>query len=134
SPPAPLLRGSSRTATAALRDPGERSAPRLARLGVPPREPAPRGLPARWRAPRDRLRAPQLAPRDIAEPAATRIAACIKAPREPVLLGQGSPAGLRGRLRRGRRRPPPAPKPPRAAPPPAEGPVGRFDAPAPREP
>ena len=52
----------------------------------------------------------------------------------PFFSGREALRGLRGRLRRGRRRPPPAPKPPRAAPPPAEGPVGRFDAPAPREP
>ena len=42
--PAPLLRGPGGAPAAPLRDPGQRPPPDHARVGVPPREPPPRGL------------------------------------------------------------------------------------------
>ena len=60
--PAPLLRGAGRPLAAPVRDPGQRPAPDQPRVGVPPREPAPRGLCAAGRPAGDRLRAP-FAPR-----------------------------------------------------------------------
>ena len=54
--PAALLRGPGGPPAAALRDPGQRPQADRPRLGLPPREPAPRGLRAAGRAPGDRLR------------------------------------------------------------------------------
>src|SRR4029453_1929954 len=56
---AALLRGPGRPTPAAVRDPGERSPPDQARVGVPPGEPPARILRAAGRPAGERLRAPQ---------------------------------------------------------------------------
>ena len=58
APPPPLLRGPGRRAAAADRDPGQRPQADHPRLGLPPREPDPRGLRVGGRPAGDRLRAP----------------------------------------------------------------------------
>ena len=55
-PPAALLRGAGRRAAAANRDPGQRPQADHPRLGLPPGEPAARGLRPRGSAAGDRLR------------------------------------------------------------------------------